>query len=47
VDDGLSARAARTLLAAGLDPGRVAVLAGGIHAWHAAGLPIVRWDDPA
>jgi hypothetical protein len=24
---------------------RVAVLAGGIKAWHLAGFPIVRWDD--
>jgi hypothetical protein len=24
----------------------VAVLAGGIQAWHKAGYPLIRWDDP-
>ncbi len=43
----MSARAARTLIEAGYPAGRVAVLAGGIRAWHGAGLPLVRWDDPA
>jgi 3-mercaptopyruvate sulfurtransferase SseA len=33
------------LIAAGHPEHRVAVLAGGIRAWHQAGYPIVRWDD--
>jgi len=35
------------VIAAGYEAGRVAALAGGINAWHAAGYPIVRWNDPA
>jgi rhodanese-related sulfurtransferase len=34
------------LIDAGYPEDRVAVLAGGIRAWHLAGYPIIRWDDP-
>jgi rhodanese-related sulfurtransferase len=37
---------ARLLVDAGYAEDRVAVLAGGIRAWHEAGYPMVRWDDP-
>jgi rhodanese-related sulfurtransferase len=33
------------LLDAGYGGDRVAVLAGGIRAWHEAGYPMVRWND--
>jgi len=35
------------LIAAGFSPARVAVLVGGIKAWHEAGQPLERWNDPA
>jgi rhodanese-related sulfurtransferase len=47
VDEATSARAARRLIAGGLDPRRVAVLLGGIQALHGAGYPIRKWNDPA
>jgi rhodanese-related sulfurtransferase len=33
------------LRAAGYDEANLAVLDGGIRAWHQAGFPIVKWDD--
>lgn len=33
------------MIEAGFPEERVAVLAGGIKAWHRAGYPIVRWTD--
>jgi rhodanese-related sulfurtransferase len=47
VDEGTSARAARLLIAAGYDERKVAVLLGGIRAWHQAGYPLERWTDGA
>src|SRR5258706_179909 len=38
-----SARAARRLIAAGYDERNVAVLLGGIRAWHQAGYPLQKW----
>jgi rhodanese-related sulfurtransferase len=45
VDERTSARAARLLIAAGQDESRVAVLLGGIRAWHQAGFALQRWSD--
>jgi len=47
VDEATSARAARKLIAGGTDRDRVAVLLGGIRAWHEAGYPIERWTERA
>jgi len=45
VDERTSARAARLLIAAGYDERKVAVLLGGIRAWHRAGYPLQQWTD--
>jgi rhodanese-related sulfurtransferase len=45
VDEHTSARAARLLIAAGYDERKVAVLLGGIGAWHRAGYPLEKWSD--
>jgi len=45
VDERTSARAARRLIAAGYDERNVAVLLGGIRAWHQAGYPLQKWTD--
>jgi rhodanese-related sulfurtransferase len=34
------------LRAAGYREETLAALDGGIRAWHAAGLPLVKWNDP-
>jgi len=34
------------LIAGGYEPDRVAVLVGGIRAWHEAGYGLVQWSDP-
>jgi rhodanese-related sulfurtransferase len=47
MDEETSARAALGLIARGHDPDRVAVLLGGIRAWHEAGYPLVKWSDRA
>jgi rhodanese-related sulfurtransferase len=47
VDEHTSARAARLLIAAGHDTSRIAVLLGGIRAWHQAGFPLQKWRDGA
>ncbi|HYR98044.1 MAG TPA: hypothetical protein VEO58_03460 [Gemmatimonadales bacterium] len=45
MDERTSARAARLLIAAGHDTSRVAVLLGGIRAWHQAGYALQKWTD--
>lgn len=45
MDEATSVRAARKLTAAGFDGERVAVLLGGIRAWHQAGYPLEKWSD--
>jgi len=45
MDEATSARAARALIAGGYDKDRLAVLVGGIRAWHQAGYPIDKWSD--
>jgi len=47
VDERTSARAARLLIAAGYEARKVAVLLGGIRAWHQAGYPLQKWTDGA
>jgi rhodanese-related sulfurtransferase len=47
VDERTSARAARRLIAAGYDERNVAVLLGGIRAWHQAGYQLQKWTDGA
>jgi len=47
VDERTSARAARLLIEAGQDASRVAVLLGGIRAWHQAGFRLQKWSDRA
>lgn len=35
------------MIAGGLDRDRVAVLLGGIRAWHEAGYGLEKWNDPS
>ncbi|HXL10005.1 MAG TPA: hypothetical protein VN955_01360 [Gemmatimonadales bacterium] len=46
MDEGTSARAARTLIAGGYDSRLVTVLLGGLRAWHQAGYRLDKWSDP-
>ena len=34
------------MIAGGFDRNRLAVLVGGIRAWHEAGYPLKKWSDP-